>query len=91
MTERELTEAIINHVTEIVNGTPFAPPEGGVIVDLLMVMIIVDKNGEHGISWINHGSNQAAEGMAIHVQRSIETGHISRLQTGIDDMTDDEG
>lgn len=78
----ELGRKMMDVVADSVKGTEWAPDEGGVLVDVLVVMIHVDPEGEYGCSWVSAGSNQAAEGMAQRVIRSID--HSAR-----EDLSDD--
>lgn len=86
--DQELSQKIIEAVSEIVKGTAWAPPEGGIVVDALVVLIHVDQDGEYASSWLNHGSLEQAEGMAISVKRSIEILHKQRLWDKWDDDTE---
>lgn len=75
-TESELSHKLLSAVSEVVKGTDWAPPEGGILVDCLVVLIHVDDRGEFGSSWLSAGSAEQAEGMARKVLRSMDQSDI---------------
>ena len=69
--DRAIEQKMLDAVADVIRDTEFAPEEGGILVDALVVMISVDRDGDHGISWMSHGSVHQAEGMARKVVRDI--------------------
>lgn len=79
LVKRKLMDAI----DEVVKGTGFAPPEGGILVDFLVVMVHMDNEGETGASWMNFGSMEAAEGMAHKVVRGVRALDYAKMRYAI--------
>lgn len=76
MTDQEIAEKVLGAVAKAVEGTEWAPPEGGVLVDCLVVMMYRTLDGEYGTSWLNVGSAEQAEGMARKILRTLNQGDM---------------
>lgn len=84
--DSDIEAKVLEAVDGVVKDTDWAPPKGGVLVDVLVIMIHADKSGHRGCSWINTGSNEQAEGMARKVIRGVEYMQIAAMRK----MEDDE-
>lgn len=74
---QDFASRLLDVLGEAAKGTEWAPPEGGVLVDALVVFIHVDSDGEFGSSWVSHGSDEQAEGMARKVIRDTESSALA--------------
>lgn len=68
-----VAQELLDAVSEVVKGTPWSPPEGGILVDALVIMVHCDTDGEYGSSWLSVGSLEQAEGMARKTIRDVQT------------------
>jgi hypothetical protein len=88
--DRKVEQKMLDTISEVIKGTNWEPPESGILVDALVVMIYQDTDGDYGMSWMSAGSSAQAEGMAMHVQRAIETKHSTMLSEAIINIDDEE-
>lgn len=77
--DKALERKVLDAVSAAIEGSEWAPPEGGILVDALVVMIHIDNEGNHGTSWISQGSSEQADGMAAYVRRAIDAKERLRL------------
>lgn len=66
----DLRRRILDAVAEVVAGTEWAPPEGGVLVDGVFVLAFMDQTGESGWSYVQASSSWATEGLLARALRS---------------------
>lgn len=70
--EQQIADKVRDAIAEIVRGTPWAPPEGGVLTDILVVFQHMSPDSEYGTTWMCAGPVTNAEGMARYVLRTMD-------------------
>lgn len=48
----DLKRRMLDAIGPVVAGTEFCPPDGGVVIEAVVVMVWMDTNGERGMSFV---------------------------------------
>lgn len=83
--EATIMREVIEVLTEKTKGSKWSPPEGGIIVDSLCVLVYAHPDGTFGSCWLSAGSVEQAEGMARKVIRSINRSDFAFAIATIED------
>lgn len=66
-----LERRMLDAITEAVRGSEWAPPEGGLIVEAVVVMGWVDSDGDSATSHLRCGSAWGTEGLLVDALRHV--------------------
>ena len=84
----KVQDVVRDAISAAVRGTEFAPPEGAVLTDCVIVMGWYDADGDHGTSMVRCGSPWATRGLIVYAGEYAD----AVAQSGLFDVeVDDEG
>lgn len=77
MTEEEvrnLQRKVLDTVSDVLAGTEWSPPDGGIITEMVVIAGWADAEGDYGDVHLRCGSPWGTEGLVTRTARLIEDG-----------------
>jgi hypothetical protein len=75
VTEQEVQRWLLDAITDAVAGSEWAPVDGGVLTEAVVVLGWVTPDGDEGWSWIGTRASWSSEGLLRHALRKLDDDH----------------